>query len=108
MAFQGKYEAKYKEQAIKYNNKITDVNERLNSALTELNGVDTVLGLDPNNAHDVLTYNVLVSNNEIKTEIMDLVSDLSVYGQAITNKAEMLDQEEKELYDHKYRFGDPA
>ena len=85
---------KYKSQARDYNNKITGVNEKLNTVLTELNKVDNVLGLDPNNANDALTYNVLISNSEIKKEVDSLVSDLGRYGLLISEKAEILDNEE--------------
>ena len=48
---------KYVPEADDYSTNVTNLQEKLTEALTELDKVENTLGLDPENAHDILTYN---------------------------------------------------
>ena len=78
-------------QASQYSSGINSLESQLDSTMTKLTRVDEELGLDPENAKDALTYNVIVSNQEIKDEIDSLMSDLNNYKSVMTSKAKAID-----------------
>ncbi len=84
---------KYKNQASEYNKCVQGVNTTLDGAITELESINSMLGLDSESAKDVLTKNVLVGNEEIKTEIKSLVDDLGNYSVVVEKVAKDLDEE---------------
>ena len=83
---------KYVNEAASYSGSVSRVEGELETAKTSLGNVDRELGLDPENVHDLLTYNVIVGNKEIKDEIDSLVSDLGNYKSLISTKAEEIDR----------------
>lgn len=89
---------KYVPQSDEYNSSVNSLKENLDSALTELNNVENTLGLDPENAHDILTYNVIIGNNEIKDEITNLVSDLEFYTGEVAEAAKNFDAADEEEF----------
>ena len=110
MAYDPSNPNKYKNQASQYNGSVSSVKGELEVALSELNRVNETLGFSnsessgiattgPGYCNDILTYNVIVSNEEIKTEIKNIDSDLGMYSSLISKKASELDKEEKEEYD---------
>ena len=86
---------KYAPQAEGYNNSVTKLKEKLVDVQEELDKVDDTLGLDPENAHDILTYNVIIGNAEIKDEVEALVNDLDFYTGEITDAADRFDKDDK-------------
>ncbi len=89
------FKPKYVPQAEDYSSNVSTLQGKLTEAITELNNVENSLGLDPENAHDILTYNVIVGNNEIKEEITGLVDDLNFYTGEISTQAEVFDEEDR-------------
>lgn len=86
---------KYEPQSEEYGANVGTLKEKLASAIAELDGVENTLGLDPDNAHDILTYNVIIGNSEIKDEIKTLVSDLDFYTSEVSDQAKRFDQEDE-------------
>lgn len=86
---------KYEPQSEEYGANVGTLKEKLASAIAELDGVENTLGLDPENAHDILTYNVIIGNSEIKDEIKTLVSDLDFYTSEVSDQAKKFDQEDE-------------
>ena len=90
-----KFEPKYVPQSEEYNSSVGTLKGNLDSALEELNKVENTLGLDPENAHDILSYNVIIGNSEIKEEITTLVSDLDFYTSEVSAQAKRFDEEDE-------------
>ncbi len=84
---------KYKNQASEYNKCVQGVSTTLDGAISELENINSMLGLDSESAKDVLTKNVLVGNEEIKEEIKNLVNDLGNYSGVVSKIAKKLDEE---------------
>ena len=109
MAYNPSNPNKYKNQASEYSASVSHVNSDLSVALSELNQVNEILGFSNNEAKgvstgtngcdDILTYNVLVGNEEIKSEIESIQNDLGMYTGLISSKATELDNEEKLEYE---------
>lgn len=90
---------RYKKEASNFNGNIDKVNSSLESAITSLNMVDEVLGFDAEGKNDILTYNVIASNEEIKSEIKDIKDNIRMNGSTIDVIAKKLDEEEKRQYE---------
>jgi hypothetical protein len=109
MAYDPSNPNKYKNQASEYSGMVSGINSELGVALSELGVVNDTLGFnavesagvaagDASSCKDVLTYNVIVSNEEIKSEITSLQSELGVYTSVLSNKAKEFDEEELREY----------
>jgi hypothetical protein len=87
---------KFKDEATDYQGGIISLNKSLTSVTTSLENVDKILGLDPENSKDILSYNVIISNQEIKDEIRELTMDLDIYSSLVMNKAIEIDNIKEE------------
>ena len=111
MAYDPNNPNKYQKQAAEYASCCSSLDSELSVALSELNKVNETLGFtskeskdigdggDTSACKDALTLNVIVSNEEIKSEIKELQQDLTNYTGLITPKAKELDDLEKAEYD---------
>ena len=90
---------KYRSEAATYSGSVSSVIGSLNSAMTSLNKVNSEIGFDTKGSNDLLSFNVISSNEEIKSEITNLESDLNKYSSFITTKAVELDAEAKRKFD---------
>lgn len=89
---------KYRNQASSFSSMINSVNGELNTALTELDSIESTIGYNEK-ANDLLTSNVLASNEEIKSEIKGVLFNLTHYDSLVAAKAKELDEEEiREAY----------
>lgn len=89
---------KYRNQATSFSSMINSVNTELSNALTDLDTIDSTIGYN-DKANDLLTANVLASNNEIKSEIKSVQFNLSHYDSLVSAKAKELDEQEmREAY----------
>jgi hypothetical protein len=84
---------KYTNQASEYGNCVQGISTSLDGAISELESINSMLGLDSDSAKDILTKNVLVGNEEIKEEIKNLVNDLGNYSGVVSKIAKKLDEE---------------
>ena len=82
---------KYEGQAGEYGNSVNDVSTELNNVYVQLSKVDEMLGIDPENSKDLLTYNVIVSNQEIKDEIESLCNGMEGYVSVMVEKGKEID-----------------
>jgi len=92
---------KYGSEAASYSGSVSKVESELETAKIYLDNVDKELGLDPENVHDLLSYNVIVGNKEIKSEIDTLVSNLGIYKSLISTKADEIDRRIEEEERHR-------
>ncbi len=91
---------KYMVEAGEYNDNVSSIIRDLDNAQQKLEMVDKMLGIDPENSKDVLSYNVIISNGEIKEELDGLVSDLNNYTGLVSSEAKIIDariEEEERL-----------
>ena len=86
---------KYMEEASRYSSGVETYKTHLEETMNNLKKIDNSLGFNENDAKDMLTYNVIVSNQEIQSEIESLVSNLDNYTNIITTKAKEIDLEEE-------------
>ena len=82
---------KYEGQAGEYGNSVNDVSTELNNVYVQLSKVDEMLGIAPENSKDLLTYNVIVSNQEIKDEIESLCNGMEGYVSVMVEKGKEID-----------------
>lgn len=84
---------KYEGQASEYGSCVTEIDTTLNDVYTELSKVDEMLGIDPESAKDMLSYNVIVCNQEIKDEITALCAGLEGYSSVMLEKGKEIDKD---------------
>lgn len=83
---------KYIEEAISYSENVSKVEAEISTAMLLLDNVANMLGIDVNNVKDTLSYNVIVSNQEIKDELKKLNNDLEGYTGALASTASEIDK----------------
>ena len=89
----------YKNQAAKYSGVVNKVNGKLDGAMSAISSINSILSVGKDSSNDLLTYNVISGNEEIKNEIMTIQSNLGIYNALINAKAGELDKEEKRAYE---------
>ena len=89
----------FRKQAASYSGSVSGVVSSLDQALTNLNNVNSKIGLDPRGNNDLLSINIISGCEEIKGEVSELKGDLGKYSSLIQSKAYDLDMEAKRQYD---------
>ncbi len=83
---------KYISQVISYTSSVANITSELSSTLDDLKEVENLLSYyDANTTKDLLTYNVLVSNQDVYDEIDSLIHEMEQYIYPLKNKASELD-----------------
>ena len=81
----------YEGQASEYKGCTSQIDRELKKISVELGKVDKMLGIDPEKSKDLLTYNVIVGNTEIKDEIDSLCSNLGNFSDVLVKKGSEID-----------------
>ena len=88
---------RYQSESANYGLKVSSSTEILDDVFSDLSSIEEEFGIDPDTTQDMLTYNVITSNSEIKSEVEDLTNLLNSYKSLIASRAYILDEEEKDL-----------
>ena len=83
---------KYTEEAGRYSGKMSSLVDQLNDVARSLDSVNSFLGISSADAsRDMLTYNVIISKEEIKNEITGVVFDVGSYSSTVASLAKTID-----------------
>ena len=83
---------KYTEEAGNYSGKMSAITDQLNDVVTSLDSVNKLLGISSaDSSRDMLTYNVIISKEEIKNELTGIIFDVGSYSSTVKALAKTID-----------------
>ncbi len=85
---------RHRNAATNFSSMVTGVNAALDEALIEVNHVKKILS-PGKNTNDLLTYNVVASNEAIESNIKTVKAEISTYANLLAEPAKNFDLEEE-------------